>query len=149
MSHSHRWLLLVIVSSVQSPERQLKYYQILSHARWGRIVVVCVFHDNENLFMHAYYFSNFISKYLKCAVKIYFLALPVDCFLLCREKNKDHQSSSTPHGDVHPFSCLSFSDLHQTQTYIAFFYILIRLFHFQHIIWRQMVRFSIQIILGV
>lgn len=82
---------------------------------------MCVFHDNENLFMHAYYFSNFISKYLKCAVKIYFLALPVDCFLLCREKNKDHQSSSTPHGDVHPFSCLSFSDLHQTQTYIAFF----------------------------
>lgn len=69
-------------------------------------------------------FLNLFSKYVKCAVKIYFLTLPGGCFLLCRGKNK-----IINHLQLHILMCLSFlvsvrfSDLHQTRGIYSFFFL--------------------------
>lgn len=160
MPHIHWRSLLVILSSELPPVRQLKYYQKRLLKSWAMPKVrhcrVCALGDSEKLFMHSYYFLKLISKYMKCIVTIYFLTLSADCFLLCRGKNKDHQSSSTPLPHVHLFSCLRVflrlaSDLRNIQLLLFFFFFtLVRLIsHFLHIMWREMICFFVQIVLGM
>lgn len=95
----------------------------------GLLLFVCVMHDRKKLFMHSYHFLNLISKYLKCAVKIYFLTLPGDCFLLHRRK----KIKIINHLQLSILMCIfflvsvCFSDLHQTRGIYCLFLILIRL----------------------